>query len=311
MIVIVCPGQGSQTPGFMSPWLELPTFRASIESMQVASGIDLTTHGTLSDADTIRDTAVAQPLIVAAGIASLAAFSSGKSLVELGVGGVAGHSVGEITAAVAAGVLTETDGIKFVAHRGKAMAEAAALESTSMAAVVGGEQDVVLARLNELGLYPANFNGGSQIVAAGSAEAIAALQAEGPAGARVIPLQVAGAFHTRFMQPAVSSLKDFSGSISPSTPAVKLWSNEQGQLVTDGKEFMNLLVSQVSNPVRWDLCMEAMVSAGVTALIELCPAGTLTGLAKRSMPGIETLAVKSPENIDAALSLINNHSQQN
>ncbi len=308
MIVIACPGQGAQTPGFLAPWLELPAFADSLTLMQEASGIDLKAHGTISDADTIRDTSVAQPLIVAAGVACVSALFDGKSPKSQGIAGVAGHSVGEITAAVTAGIVSAEDGIKFVRERGNAMAKAAAIETTSMAAVLGGDEAVVLARLAELDLSPANYNGGGQIVAAGSAEAISALVAEGPAGARVIPLQVAGAFHTRYMQPAVASLSEYSSNLSPSNPEISIWSNQAGQLVGSGQEFLDLLVSQVSNPVRWDLCMQAMVNAGVTALIEVSPAGTLTGLAKRGMPGIETVAVKTPENIDAALSLINNHS---
>ena len=308
MIVIVCPGQGSQTPGFLAPWLELPEFRASIDAMQVASGVDLLTHGTTSDADTIRDTAVAQPLIVASGVASLASLLDGKSLREAGIAGVAGHSVGEITAAVAAGVFTPETGIRFVNERGQAMAKAAALESTSMAAVLGGDQSVVEARLAELNLEPANYNGGGQIVAAGSAEAIAALQAEGPAGARVIPLQVAGAFHTRYMAPAVDTLAAYAAGVEQLDPQVKLWSNAGGVLVASGADFVTSLVSQVKSPVRWDLCMAALVEAGVTAILEVPPAGTLVGLAKRSMPGIETLALKTPDQLDAAKTLIGNHS---
>jgi [acyl-carrier-protein] S-malonyltransferase len=308
MIVVVCPGQGSQTPGFLNPWLELESFKASIEAQQAASGIDLTAFGTVSDADTIRDTAVAQPLIVAAGVATLAELLAGKSLAESGIAGVAGHSVGEITAAVAAGVFTPEVGINFVRERGNAMAKAAALESTSMAAILGGDQAEVEQKLAELGLEPANYNGGGQIVAAGSAEGIAALQAAPVAGTRVIPLQVAGAFHTRFMAPAVGVLDDYSKTISISDPSVKLWSNNGGRLVASGSEFVSLLVSQVKSPVRWDLCMAALVEAGVTAVIEVAPAGTLVGLAKRSMPGIETLAIKTPENLEAARTLIANHS---
>lgn len=305
MIVIVCPGQGSQTPGFLSPWLELPAFKSAIESMQAASGVDLLKHGTESDADTIRDTSIAQPLIVASGVATLAALAeAGADLTK--VAGFAGHSVGEITAAIGAGVFTPEDGIKFVNKRGTEMAKAAALEPTSMAAVLGGEQSVVESRLAELDLQPANYNGGGQIVAAGSVDAIAALQSEGPAGARVIPLQVAGAFHTRYMKPAVDALGDYAAAIAPADPVARLWTNSNGAIVTSGREFLDLLVKQVSNPVRWDLCMAAMVAAGVTGIIEVVPGGTLAGLAKRSMPGIEIVAVKTPDNLEAALSLINN-----
>ena len=308
MIVVVCPGQGAQTPGMLSPWLEVSEFKASIEAQQRASGVDLIAHGTLSDADTIRDTAVAQPLIVATGVASLAALAQGKSLSELGVAGVAGHSVGEITAAVAAGVFTAEQGIRFVKERGDAMAKAAALESTTMAAILGGDQAEVEAKLASLDLQPANYNGGGQIVAAGSVDAIAALQADPVAGTRVIPIQVAGAFHTRYMQPAVATLEAYAAGVTVADPSVTLWTNAGGRVIASGSEFVSLLVNQVSSPVRWDLCMAAMVEAGVTAVIELAPAGTLVGLAKRSMPGIETLAVKTPEHLDAARELISNHS---
>lgn len=307
MIAVICPGQGAQTPGFFTPWLELDTFRESIEVMQEASGLDLIKHGTVSDADTIRDTAIAQPLIVSAGIATAATLFAGSNAFDAGVAGVAGHSVGEVTAATIAGVLDAENAIRLVKTRGNAMAEAAALESTSMAAVVGGEQSTVEEHLQRLGLEPANYNGGGQIVAAGSASAIAELQANPPAGSRVIALQVAGAFHTRFMQPAVDVLQDFAATVESANPKTLLWSNAGGAAVADGKQFVDLLVKQVSSPVRWDLCMQAMLDAGVTALIEVAPAGTLVGLAKRSMPGIEAVAVKSPENLEAALSVINNH----
>jgi [acyl-carrier-protein] S-malonyltransferase len=313
MIAIVCPGQGSQTPGFLTPWLELPHFAASIRQQQEASGINLIAHGTVSDADTIRDTSVAQPLIVAAGVATIAALletdtPSGDALAAAGIAGVAGHSVGEITAAVAAGVLGVTDGIRFVRERGNAMAKAASLEVTSMAAVLGGDQALVEAKLTELGLEPANYNGGGQIVAAGSASAIAALVENPVAGTRVIPLQVAGAFHTRYMEPAVSVLDAYRSEVTIADPAVKLWSNNGGRLVQSGSEFVSLLVSQVKSPVRWDLCMSEMAAAGISAIIEVAPAGTLTGLAKRGMPGVETLAIKTPENLVAARELIAKHS---
>lgn len=307
MIVIVCPGQGAQTPGMLTPWLEVSAFKTSLEAQAAAAGVDLVAHGTTSDADTIRDTAVAQPLIVATGVASLAALANGSSLSELGVAGVAGHSVGEITAAVAAGVFTAEQGIRFVKKRGDAMAKAAALEATTMAAILGGDQAEVEAKLASLDLQPANYNGGGQIVAAGSVEGTAALQADPVAGTRVIPIQVAGAFHTRYMQPAVATLGEYAATLEAADPAVALWTNAGGHKIASGSEFVSLLVNQVSSPVRWDLCMAAMVEAGVTAVIELAPAGTLVGLAKRSMPGIETLAVKTPEHLDAARELINNH----
>jgi [acyl-carrier-protein] S-malonyltransferase len=307
MIVIVCPGQGSQTPGFFSPWLELPSFRESIQAMQDASGVDLITHGTTSDADTIRDTSIAQPLIVAAGVATMSALLNGRTLKEIGVAGISGHSVGEITAAVGAGIFDAQTAIGFVNTRGKAMAKAAAIEPTSMAAIIGGEQSEIEIKLTALDLEPANYNGAGQIVAAGQAQKIADLQADPPAGSRVIPLQVAGAFHTRFMQPAVQVLDAYSKGITAMDPELTIWSNQSGQVVSSGDEFIQLMVSQISSPVRWDYCMKSMLDAGVTAIIELAPAGTLVGLAKRGMPGVETLAVKTPENLEQALSLIDKH----
>jgi [acyl-carrier-protein] S-malonyltransferase len=307
MIAIVCPGQGAQTPGFFAPWLEIAEFRSKIEQLSDASGLDLIKHGTVSDADTIRDTSIAQPLIVSAGIASANVLLNGLSAKSTGIAGIAGHSVGEVTAAAVAGVFSDETAMKFVKTRGNAMAAAAALESTSMAAVLGGVEDEVLAALAKLNLEPANRNGAGQIVAAGAVSDIALLQANAPAGSRVIALQVAGAFHTRFMHPAVATLDQFAKDLDSQDPEVKLWTNSTGQLQSIGRLFVDQMVNQVSNPVRWDLCMDSMLSAGVTAIIELSPAGTLVGLAKRAMPGVETVAVKTPEKIEAALSLINNH----
>ena len=301
MLVVLCPGQGSQTPGFLSPWLELDSFASVVSSLSEASGIDIAKHGTESDADTIRDTAVAQPLIVAASIASALELGSG-------FGAVAGHSVGEFAAAALASILTPEDAIRAVSVRSRAMAAAAALEPTSMAAVLGGEQSVVLERLEQLDLYPANFNGAGQIVAAGSAEAIAALVAEGPAGARVIQLQVAGAFHTRYMEPAVAELAGFASSLAATNPTRRIWSNQAGQEITNGRDYVDLLVGQVASSVRWDACMQSFADAGVTAVLEVSPAGALAGLAKRALPGIEILALKTPDQLDAARELIANHS---
>lgn len=300
MLVILCPGQGSQTPGFMAPWLELPQYASIISELSDASAIDLVTHGTLSDADTIRDTAIAQPLIVAASIASAA-------LLPPGAAGVAGHSVGELAAASVAGVLDRQDAIRLVRKRGDEMAKAAALESTSMAAVLGGEPADVIEALNSKGLYPANYNGSGQIVAAGSKSGIDALVATPPTGTRVVALSVAGAFHTKYMAPAVGELDQFAKNIATNDPKTNLWSNQNGQKVNSGQEFLKLIVGQVANPVRWDLCMDAMVAAGVTAVIEVSPAGALAGLAKRGMPGVEVLALKTPDQLDAAAALIENH----
>jgi len=302
VIVIVAPGQGSQTPGFLEPWLELAGAREHLARISEGVGIDLVAHGTTSDADTIRDTKVAQPLIVAAGLITLSAlFADGR---REKVGGVAGHSVGEVTAAAAAGILSEADAVAFVSERGRAMADAAALESTGMSAVLGGDEAALLERLAELDLEPANFNGGGQIVVAGALPALAELAANPVAGTRVIPLQVAGAFHTRYMKPAVAGLEAFAARLEKHDPTLAIWTNRDGSRVTSGNDFVELMVGQVSSPVRWDSTMESLAAAGVTGIIELAPAGALVGLAKRGLKGIPTVAIKTPDDLDAAFALI-------
>jgi len=299
VIIAVFPGQGSQSPGFLSPWLELDGTAARLEAFSEWAGVDLVAAGTEWDADRIRDTQVAQPLIVAASLLSWNALPSPD-----GVAGVAGHSVGEFAAAVAAGILSEEDALRLVGIRGRAMAGAAAAEQTGMSAVIGGDQDAVVSRLEELDLTPANFNGGGQLVAAGALPALQALTAEPPAGTRVIPLQVAGAFHTRYMAPAVSTLRDAAAAVTASAPVRAIWSNRDGERVTSGASFVDLLVDQVASPVRWDLCMASFAADGVTGLVELSPAGTLTGLAKRALRGVPAVAVKTPDDLAAAASLI-------
>lgn len=302
MIVVVAPGQGSQTPGFLEPWLTEQRFADQLGGISEAVGIDLVAHGTTSDADTIRDTKIAQPLIVAAGLLTLTALFDGGRRDK--VGGVAGHSVGEVTAAAAAGILSEHDAVALVRERGAAMADAAALEPTGMSAVIGGDEAALLERLAELSLFPANFNGGGQIVVAGALDALAKLAEEPVPGTRVIPLQVAGAFHTRYMQPAVQRLEFFAAGLEKHDPTLPVWTNRDGSRVESGEHFIQLLVGQVSSPVRWDKTMDALGAAGVTGIIELAPAGALVGLAKRGLKGVPTVAVKTPDDLAAAYDLI-------
>lgn len=303
MIVIACPGQGSQTPGFLTEWLQDPTAIEFLAHASERSGVDLVEHGTRSDADTIRDTQIAQPLIVAASLLAWRALSERVSLDGVGV---AGHSVGEFAAAAAAGVISEGDALALVGVRGRAMAEAATREQTGMSAVVGGIEEDVLSLIAEHELTAANRNGGGQIVAAGALPALAALAEAAPRGARVIPLQVAGAFHTHYMSGAVPALKEAAQALTPADPVRPLWTNADGSIVTQGSEFLDLLVTQVAHPVRWDACMEGFLSAGITGLIELTPAGALSGIAKRGLKGIPTVAVKTPADLDAAVELISN-----
>lgn len=299
-VVVVAPGQGSQTPGFLEPWLAEPAFAEHLGALADAAGLDLVAHGTVSDADTIRDTAIAQPLIVAASLLAFGALADHRDRLA----GVAGHSVGEFAAAAAAGILTESDALALVRERGSAMAQAASLEATGMSAVIGGDENTLLEQLDALGLSPANYNGGGQLVVAGDLAALAKLADNPPAGARVIPLQVAGAFHTRYMLPAVERLREAAAGVTVSDPATTIWTNKDGSTVASGAAFVDLLVGQVGGPVRWDLCMAAFEKAGVTGLVELAPAGALVGLAKRGLKGLPTVAVKTPDDLPAAIQLI-------
>ena len=307
MLVIVAPGQGSQTPGFLAPWLELPGAAERLAWLSAVAGIDLVAHGTTSDADTIRDTAIAQPLIVGSGLISLLALFPHPSAGFARIGAGAGHSVGEITAAVGAGVLSAEQAMVFVRERGRAMAQASAVTPTGMSAVLGGDPDAVVAKAEQHGLTPANMNGAGQIVVAGTLAQLDAFAADSPEGARVRPLSVAGAFHTHHMAPAVEVLSGYARAISTHDPRINLISNADGQVLHDRTEVLRRLVSQVSNPVRWDLCMRTMGELGVTAVIEIPPAGTLTGLIKRALPNVQTLALKTPDDLDAAWSLIEEH----
>jgi len=299
MLAIIAPGQGSQTPAMLSAWLEDADIRAMTEEISDAIGLDLIRLGTTADADEIKDTANAQPLIVAAGLMSAHALGATGSFSY-----VAGHSVGEITAASIAGVLTPIDAMKLVRTRGVEMAQAASVSRSGMAAVLGGDRQVVLQAIADAGLVAANDNGGGQIVAAGDLDAIAHLA---PEGARVRPLAVAGAFHTSYMQSAVEPLRALASTMSTSTPSVGVLSNKDGAVVTDGAEVLERIVNQIANPVRWDLCMQTLESLGVTGVIEVAPAGTLVGLIKRAAPSIEQFALKSPADVDAARAFAAQH----
>ena len=303
VIVVVAPGQGSQTPGFLDPWIAEPRFREHLQRISDSVGIDLVKHGTTSDEDTIRDTAIAQPLIVAAGLLAFEGLVPEKG--KLAIDGVAGHSVGEITASVVSGILSEEEAFRFVKQRSRGMADAAALVKTGMSAVIGGDEDALLAHLKELDLEPANFNGGGQIVVAGELTKLAKLAENPLAGTRVIPLKVAGAFHTHYMEPSVAALHEVAASIWASDPILPIWTNRDGSLVESGTTFVDLMVSQVTSPVRWDLTMAALSAAGVTGLIELAPAGALVGLAKRGLKGVPTVAIKTPDDLAAAHDMMN------
>jgi [acyl-carrier-protein] S-malonyltransferase len=301
VLIFTAPGQGAQTPGFLSPWLELPGLADQIGAWSELAGRDLVRLGTAGSAEEITDTSVAQPLLVAAALAAAGLLGEPDA--------TAGHSVGELAAGVIAGVLSAADAIRLTRVRGAAMAAACHGEPTGMVAVLGGDEATVLAGIAEAGLTPANINGAGQIVAGGTTAQLEAFAANPPAGARVRPLRVAGAFHTRHMAPAVEALAAAAARTVVKDPAITLLSNADGAVVTSGTNWVERVVAQVAAPVRWDLCMASMSDMGVTALIELPPGGTLTGMAKRALTGVELLALKTPDHLDAARALIAAHAQ--
>ncbi|MBD3779242.1 ACP S-malonyltransferase [Cellulomonas sp. ES6] len=309
MLAIVCPGQGAQTPGMLAPWLELPGTADRLAVLSEAADVDLASHGTTSDADTIRDTAVAQPLIVSASLLALRALEDEAGAPVL-PDATAGHSVGEFAAAAVAGVFDDAGAVGLVSHRARFMAEAAAAERTGMTAVLGGDPDEVAAAIEAAGLWPANVNGGGQTVAAGSLEAIARFQENPPARARVVPLQVAGAFHTPYMQSALDAFGAVAAGWTSAAPRTALLSNADGTAYgpdATGADVVARLVSQIASPVRWDLCQATLAELGVTGLLELAPGGVLKGLARRSLPGVETVAITSPADLPAARDLVARH----
>ena len=306
VLAFVAPGQGAQTPGFLTPWLEDATFKARLEWLSAVADIDLVTHGTVSDADTIRDTAIAQPLLVASALAAALQLLPAENQVKT-VDVLAGHSVGEIAAAAIAGVLSPETAMVLVRERGRSMAAASAVAPTSMTAIIGGDRDEVLSAVEAAGLTAANNNGVGQIVAAGTTDQLATLANSAPRRARLIPLSVAGAFHTHHMAPAVDRLRALAAAAPTYTPGTRLLSNSDGAVVVSGAEYLDRLVGQVANPVRWDLCMETMEELGVTGLLELPPAGTLTGIAKRNLRGVELFKLNDPGQLDEARAFCNAH----
>jgi len=320
MLLIAAPGQGAQAPGFLREWLDVPGFAGRIGAWSELAGCDLIRCGTTADADEIRDTAVAQPLLVAAAIAAAAelfalpgqpgagqAAPLADAAVAAGTDAAAGHSVGELAAGAIAGTLAPDDAIRLVRVRGEAMARAAAAEATGMTAVLGGDEAEVLAAIEAHGLAPANVNGSGQIVAAGTTGQLAAFAADRPPRARLRPLSVAGAFHTEHMAPAVAALREAAATVAIGRPVLTLLSDRDGSVVHSGPDWLERIVTQVSAPVRWDRCMQTMISLNVSALIELPPAGTLTGLARRAMPDVESFKLNNPGDLDAARALLAAH----
>jgi [acyl-carrier-protein] S-malonyltransferase len=304
VLALLAPGQGSQTPGFLAPWLESELATSLINIWSDVTELDLTRLGSTADADEIRDTSKAQPLLVAGALMSAGwCFEGDYSNISY----FAGHSVGEIGAAALAQVMDANTAMKLVRARGVEMAKAADGTNTGMSAVLGGDRDVVVAALHALGLTPANENGAGQIVAAGSLAALATLAENPPEGSRVRALAVSGAFHTSTMAPAVPILAEMAKEISAGEPMLPFISNKDGAIIDNGREILDRIVGQIAGPVRWDLCMETMAKSGVTGVIELPPSGTLAGLIKRAQPTIETFALKTPEDVPAAREFAKKH----
>jgi [acyl-carrier-protein] S-malonyltransferase len=302
VLALLAPGQGSQTPGMLTPWLELPGAAERVASWSKTAGLDLARLGTTATADEITDTAVTQPLVVAATLLAHEELTR-RGLLSQTETVVAGHSVGEIAAYAIAGVISADDAVALAATRGAEMAKACAVEPTGMAAVLGGDEAEVLARLEALDLVPANRNAAGQIVAAGALSALDKLAEDPPAKARVRPLATAGAFHTRFMSSALDGYASAVEAVSTAEPTAKLLSNADGQPVASAEDAMTKLVSQLTRPVRWDLCTETLRQYDLTAIVEFPPAGTLAGIAKRELRGVPTHAVKSPTDLDGLVEL--------
>lgn len=305
MLAVLSPGQGSQKPGFLTPWLDLPGTEARLRWWSALAGVDLVHLGTAADADEIKDTARTQPLLVAAAL--LAAEHLPMHDVTL----TAGHSVGELGATSLAGVLTPEAAVTLAAVRGREMAAACALEPTGMAAMLGGDPGEVLAAIDTHGLHPANRNGAGQIVVAGSLAGLDKLAAEPPARTRVVRLKVAGAFHTPYMAPAETALAAVAAGVTPADPTHILLSNLDGAAVNHGREMVQRLIRQITAPVRWDLCLRTLADLGVTGVIELPPAGALAGLVKRELKGDaapEIVTLNTPDDLPAARDLIARHS---
>ncbi|HEY0449267.1 ACP S-malonyltransferase [Actinophytocola sp.] len=309
VLALLAPGQGSQTPGMLAPWLELDGTRERVAGWSELTGLDLVELGTTADADAIKDTAITQPLVVAL---ALLAFEELERRHELPAGMlVAGHSVGELAAAAMAGVLSADDAVSLAAVRGREMAAACDLAPTGMAAVMGGEPEQVVEWLAEFDLTPANRNGAGQIVAAGALDAVDKIVADKPEFVKkIIKLKVAGAFHTRYMEPAREALREKAAAVTTADPTRTLLSNADGEPVATGAEVLDRLVEQVTRPVRWDSCMATMTARGVHALAELPPAGALTGLARRELTDVTIVSLKKPDDLAKVAAALSDHTDQ-
>jgi [acyl-carrier-protein] S-malonyltransferase len=298
VLAVLCPGQGAQSAGFLTPWLTSYDVRPRLDQLSESAGFDLVAAGTDTSFDVV-DTAVAQPLLVAAGVVTA------ELLGELTPETVlVGHSVGELTAAAVAGALDPADAVRIAALRGAAMKSACAQADGGMTAVLGGEAADVLAAIEAAGCVAANVNAAGQVVAAGTHDALARFASSAPAGARLRALNVAGPFHTQWMAPAAADLAGAMAAVGARAQHRGVVSNLDGVLVSSGDQLKQRVVTQLTAPVRFDLCLQTLRSHGVTAVVELAPAGVLAGIARRELPGVEVVAVRAPQDVEAARRLV-------
>ncbi len=306
MLALVAPGQGSQSVGMLAPWVADSQTKDLVESWSELISVDLLKLGQLGTAEEIKSTDIAQLLIfITSYLSSLALDlrnAKDSSIVY------AGHSVGEFAAYSLAGTFEVDQALRLVAKRGQAMLSATKVFSkTGMSAVLGGNKEEVLSYLREFDLIPANINSNGQIIAAGSLENLERLSSSPLEGTRIRPLEVSAAFHTKFMEPAVSQFTEIFKTLSVNSPRQIVLSNKNGERLSKPTDIMENLIQQVISPVRWDLCQAKMVELGVTGMLELAPGGTLCGIAKKEIPNVETFAIKSPEDIQGANDFIRKH----
>jgi [acyl-carrier-protein] S-malonyltransferase len=303
MIAFTFPGQGSQKPGMGAPWKDHPSWEL-VEEASTVAGRDVAHLLLDADADELRDTRNSQ---LATYVLSLVVLDAVE---RLGVdpARVAGHSLGEYTALTAAGVLSFADGVTLVAERGEAMQVAAAERAGTMAAIVAlDDDDVAVACARTDGdVWVANHNAPGQVVIAGAPEAIAAAgeHAKELGARRILPLEVGGAFHTPFMSSARERLRKALAKADLRDAELPVLANVDARSHTTAADWENLLAAQLCSPVRWRHILNALGDDGVDLLVELGPGTALTGMAKRTLEGVTTMAVSVPEDLDKLLSTL-------
>ena len=292
MYALLTPGQGSQFPRMLRPWLRDPHAVDLLRSWSRTADVDLVHLGTKAGTEEIARTENAQPLLVAQALLlrDLLPLTTTRWI-------MAGHSVGELAAAAFAGALAPEDAVSLARARGMAMAQACSLAPTTMAAVIGGTPESIVSRLHEIGLTAANYNGAGQVVAAGLIENVNRLKQDPPKGTKVHQLSVAGAFHTSYMKPARAEFERAADRIRFHDVTHPLLSNLDGRLVTNGVEIRERLIAQLTVPVRWDLCLTTLGTFSPELVVAAPPGRVMTGLMTRRFPDLRTLCVQTPKDL--------------